>query len=188
MFTDPEKEAIRRSWRLVVPIAETAADLFYRRLFELRPEYRVLFPSDISSQKQKLVKMLAFVVKALDWSEDEWEDEVNPSDDLMLVVLALGRRHTLLYRIPDDSYDSVGQALIWTLNYGLGEAFTPQVSAAWLRLYTLLAQTMRMGALSLPNRDESPDVEISEPGGEATLVAQMTAPGVEVTHLGLEES
>jgi hypothetical protein len=73
MFTDPEKEAIRRSWRLVVPIAETAADLFYRRLFELRPECRVLFPSDLSSQKQKLVKMLAFVVEALDWSDDEWE-------------------------------------------------------------------------------------------------------------------
>jgi nitric oxide dioxygenase len=64
MLTDSEKAAIRSSWRLVIPIAETAADLFYRRLFELKPEYRQLFSMDMASQKRKLLHMLAFVVKS----------------------------------------------------------------------------------------------------------------------------
>lgn len=129
MFSDLEKEVIRRSWRLVVPIAETAADLFYRRLFDLEPEYQSLFPTDLAAQKRKLVKMLAFIVHAMDWSNDQWRERVDPNDDLMLVVLALGRRHTELYRIPLASYTVVGEALLWTLDYGLGDAFTPTVRA-----------------------------------------------------------
>jgi len=64
MITDQQKVAILESWKMVVPIAETAADLFYRRLFELEPSYRELFPEDLTEQKRKLVKMLAFIVKA----------------------------------------------------------------------------------------------------------------------------
>ena len=91
MFTNDDKKALLGSWRLVVPIADTAADLFYRRLFELRPDYRQLFPDDMSGQKRKLVKMLAFIVRSLDWSEEHWKDDVAPSEDLMLVVLATTR-------------------------------------------------------------------------------------------------
>jgi hemoglobin-like flavoprotein len=146
MIDDAQKQAILRSWRLVVPIAETAADLFYKRLFELRPDYRSLFPDDISAQKRKLVKMLSFVVKSLDWPDSAWRDAVPPEDDLMLVVLALGRRHAVLYKIPDDSYGPVGEALLWTLDYGLGKAFTDDVREAWLGIYKLLVVAMRMGA------------------------------------------
>ena len=66
MFSDSEKDIVLRSWRLVVPIAETAADLFYRRLFELKPEYRSLFGEDMSAQKRKLVRMLAFIVRSME--------------------------------------------------------------------------------------------------------------------------
>lgn len=98
MITDQEKASIRDSWRLVVPIAETAADLFYKKLFELRPEYRWLFPDDMRSQKRKLLAMLSFIVKALDWPDSAWREQVEEEDDLCLVLLALGRRHTVEFR------------------------------------------------------------------------------------------
>ena len=66
MLTELEKKAIVKSWRLVVPIGETASELFYRRLFELRPDYRTMFPEDMSGQRRKLITMLSFIVKAMD--------------------------------------------------------------------------------------------------------------------------
>src|SRR5688500_6728616 len=67
MITDEQKATILANWRLVVPIADTAADLFYRRLFELKPEYRQLFGEEMAAQKQKLLQMLTFVVRSLEW-------------------------------------------------------------------------------------------------------------------------
>jgi len=157
MITDEEKAAIKDSWRLVVPIAETAADLFYKRLFELRPEYRRLFPEDMRAQKRKLIAMLAFIVKSLDWPEAAWRETVPEEDDLCLIVLALGRRHSDLYHVPDASYDVVGEALLWTLDYGLGKKFDAPTRSAWTRIYTLLALTMKMGRLSVPGATKADD-------------------------------
>lgn len=151
MLTDQQKNLVVSSWRLVVPIAETAADLFYKRLFELKPEYQGYFSSDLDKQKRKLVAMLAFIVKSLDWGDTDWEEEVSIEDDLFLVVLALGRRHGELYQIPDSSYAVVGEALIWTLDYGLGDAFTDEVKGAWLEVYTQLSRMMLLGTRSSIN-------------------------------------
>lgn len=150
MLNDAEKKLLLQSWRLVVPIKETAADLFYRRLFELEPSYRRMFPEDLSAQKQKLVAMLAFIVKSLDWPDSAWRDSVAEDDDLFLVVLALGRRHADLYHVPDAAYATVGEALLWTLDYGLGKEFTAPVRAAWAKVYGLIATAMKMGRLSVP--------------------------------------
>lgn len=183
MFSDSEKEIVFRSWRLVVPIAETAADLFYRRLFELRPEYRGLFGDDMSSQKRKLVRMLAFIVRSLEWREEEWRDDIDPAEDLMLVVLALGRRHRDLYRIPADSYDAVGEALVWTLEQGLGDAFTPATREVWVKLYTLLATTMQMGAAAIfPT-----DIELTAGAIDEALVRQKAAAGIDDARFGFTE-
>ena len=152
MLDDVEKKLLVHSWRLVVPIKDTAADLFYRRLFELEPNYRRLFHADMAVQKQKLIAMLAFVVQSLDWPDAAWRDEVAEEDDLLLVVLALGRRHADLYRVPDVAYEVVGQALLWTLDYGLGKEFTPPVRAAWTKIYGLVAMAMKMGRLSVQPR------------------------------------
>jgi hemoglobin-like flavoprotein len=185
MLDDSEKTAIRESWRLVVPIADTAADLFYKRLFELRPEYRELFKSDLESQKRKLLRMLAFVVKSVDFRDADWRSDVPVDQDLMLVVLALGRRHSELYQIPNESYGVVAEALLWTLDYGLGDAFTPEVRAAWTQLYTLLAQTMRMGALALDREQAIASRESAMEQGEAALRAQAAEAGVDDAQLGL---
>jgi hemoglobin-like flavoprotein len=146
MLTSEEKKNIRDTWRLVLPIMETASDLFYRRLFELQPVYRKLFPDDMVAQKRKLMAALGFIVKASDWTEESWQQEVPKDDDLFLVVLALGRRHALLYKVPEEAYPTVGDALMWALNMGLGQAFTAEARAAWAKLYALLSATMLMGA------------------------------------------
>jgi hemoglobin-like flavoprotein len=157
MITDEEKAAIKDSWRLVVPIAETASDLFYKRLFELRPDYRRLFPDDMKSQKRKLIAMLGFIVKALDWPDSAWRETVPEEDDLCLVVLALGRRHSDLYKVPDSGYEAVGEALLWTLDYGLGKKFDAPTRAAWTHVYQLLSLTMKMGRLSVPGATKADD-------------------------------
>ncbi len=185
MLTEAEKIAIRNSWRLVVPIADTAADLFYKRLFELRPDYASLFSNDIAAQKRKLVKMLAFVVSSVDYRASEWREDVPAEQDLMLVVLALGRRHSELYHIPDDSYGVVAQALIWTLDYGLGDAFTPDVRAAWTHLYMLLSTTMRMGSLSLA--PDSTSAAALETVTEPALLSQLASAGIDEARLGMED-
>lgn len=183
MFSDTEKEVVLRSWRLVVPIAETAADLFYRRLFELKPEYRALFGEDMAAQKRKLVRMLAFIVRSLEWRDEQWKDDIDPSEDLMLVVLALGRRHTDLYRIPNESYGVVGEALVWTLEHGLGDAFTPPTREAWIKLYTLLASTMQMGAAAMFPTDAGATQAVAD----AALMRQQAAAGIDDARLGFTE-
>lgn len=148
MLDQKQRRAIVDSFRLVVPIAETAADLFYRRLFELRPNYRDLFPEDMAGQKRKLVTMLAFIVNALDYDDSQWSDRISEDEDLFLVLLAMGRRHRELYHIPDESYGPVAEALLWTLGHGLGQAFTPYVKEAWTNAYGAIAMTMKMAGFS----------------------------------------
>ena len=148
LLTAAEKQMIVSSYRLVAPISETVGDLFYRRLFETRPQYRTLFPEDMSKQKRKLMTMLAFIAECLDWADEEWRQDIRPDEDLFLVVLALGRRHHVLYKIPDDAYGPVGTSLLWALEHGLGEAFTGDVRRAWSKLYSVLATSMRLGAKS----------------------------------------
>jgi hemoglobin-like flavoprotein len=155
VLNDAEKKLILNSWRLVIPIKDTAADLFYRRLFELKPSYQQLFKHDMATQKRKLIAMLAFIVKSLDWPDSAWRDNVAEEDDLFLVVLALGRRHSELYSVPDAAYAAVGEALLWTLDYGLGKEFTPPVRAAWTKIYGLVSQAMKMGRLSVVARTVS---------------------------------
>jgi hemoglobin-like flavoprotein len=168
MITDEEKLLIKDSWRLGQPSAESVADLFYRRLFELKPEYRSLFSGGVMEQKQKLLAMLGFVVKSLDWQAKAWRDEIDQDDDLFLVMLSLGRRHTDLYRVPDDGYEIMGAALLWALGQGLGKQFDASTRAAWDHLYALIASAMKMGRLSGKDRglvDDAVDRIVARPGG-----------------------
>ncbi len=146
MLTEEHKQAIRRSWRLLAPLGETVSDLFYRRLFELRPDLRSLFPSDMAAQKRKLLAMLVFTVKSIDWPVEEWEQEIDPEDDLFLVVLALGRRHRHIYKVEDEHYGPVGEALVWTLEQGLGQVFEGITKEAWIQIYGMLSTTMRIAS------------------------------------------
>ncbi|HEV8395597.1 MAG TPA: globin family protein [Vicinamibacterales bacterium] len=127
---------VRTSFELVRPILEPAAVMFYDRLFELDPSLRSLFRNSREAQAQKLAQALTVVVKGLE----------QPAQ-LRGAVEALGRRHAG-YGVRDEHYTTVGEALIWTLEQGLGEAFTPEVRNAWIDAYGWLAFVMREAAAS----------------------------------------
>ena len=122
---------VQDSFASVEPSADVVADLFYGRLFTLDPSLQALFPAEMAEQKHKLMSMLKLAVNSL-----------NRLDDLIPAVQALGQRHGT-YGVTFEMYDTVGAALLWTLEQGLGEKFTPEVKAAWAAVYTLLANTMK---------------------------------------------
>ena len=67
----------------------------------------------------------------------------------------MGRRHAQ-YGVTDGHYDSVGAALLWTLEQGLGSEWSLEVKAAWSSAYALLARVMRGAAgepVSAQNRE-----------------------------------
>jgi len=130
-MTPTQIDLIRASWRSVEPIADTAATLFYDRLFELDPTVRRLFRrTDMVAQRKNLMQTLTVVVKGIDRLED-----------LVPAVEALGRRHAG-YGVRPEHYDTVGAALLWTLEQGLGTAFKPDVRSAWATAYGTLASVM----------------------------------------------
>ena len=142
-MTPTEVGLIRASWAAVEPIADTAASLFYGRLFELDPAIERLFRrTDMAAQRKNLTQTLTVVVKSLD-----------RLDQIVPAVQALGRRHAG-YGVRAEHYATVGAALLWTLEQGLGEAFTPAVREAWTGAYGTLASVMIEAAAS-----EAPDAE-----------------------------
>lgn len=134
-MNERQVELVQATFRLVQPIAADAARLFYARLFELDPTLRPLFKHDLSEQGNKLMTALAFVVRGL-----------RAPHVILPVVRDLGRRHAA-YGVRDDHYATVGEALLWTLERGLGETFTPEVRGAWAAAYTLLADEMKLAAV-----------------------------------------
>jgi hemoglobin-like flavoprotein len=143
-MTPTQVGLIRESWAAVEPIADTAAGLFYGRLFELDPALERLFRrTDMARQRRVLMGTLAVVVKTLDRIEE-----------LLPAVEALGRRHAG-YGVRESHYATVGAALLWTLEQGLGEAFTPAVREAWTEAYGTLASVMIEAAKSVPDEDEA---------------------------------
>lgn len=133
-MTPDQISLIQSSFAKVAPIADQAAALFYGRLFEIAPQVKPLFKSDITEQGQKLMGTLAVVVQGLDTLEA-----------IVPVAEALARRH-VDYGVKAAHYAPVGAALIWTLEQGLGEDFTLETRAAWLEAYTLLSGVMMAAA------------------------------------------
>lgn len=137
-MTPHQIKLVQTSFAQVAPIAATAADLFYGRLFEIAPQVRSMFSNDLSEQKKKLMAMLGTVVAGLTRLET-----------LLPAVRALGQRHAG-YGVTAEQYAPVGAALLWTLKQGLGEAFTPEVEEAWATAYGVLSQTMIQAANEMP--------------------------------------
>lgn len=129
-MTPQQIATVRRSFAQIVPIKEFAAALFYERLFEIDPSTRALFSSDLKAQGSKLIMAIAMVVHAL--------DRIEP----MLGTLKELARRNVDYGVQERHYESVGAALLWTLEQGLGDGFTPDVSEAWTAAYDLLSRTM----------------------------------------------
>ena len=100
---------VQETFEKVRPISETAADLFYKRLFELNPSFKSLFKGDMKKQGRMLMQMIDFAVKGID-----------EPDTILPTIRDLGKRH-VGYGVKEEYYDTVGEALLWTLEQGLGE-------------------------------------------------------------------
>ncbi|MCU7830382.1 MAG: hemin receptor [Candidatus Thiodiazotropha sp. (ex Myrtea sp. 'scaly one' KF741663)] len=126
---------VKESWAKVVHISDKAAALFYDRLFEVYPEVKPYFKGDMEVQGNKLMAMIGMAVDSL--------DNLEP---LIGAIQDSGKRHAQ-YGVKDEDYDKVADALIWTLEQGLGDAFTDEVKGAWVNTYTALASVMKVGAV-----------------------------------------
>jgi hemoglobin-like flavoprotein len=136
-MTPHQVQLIQGSWQKVVPIKEQAAELFYGKLFQLDPALRPLFKGDMKEQGRKLMTMLNTVVVQLE-----------RLDTLVPAVQDLGKRHAG-YGVKPEHYAAVGSALLWTLDAGLGDAFTGEVKEAWAAAYGVLAGVMSDAAATV---------------------------------------
>ncbi len=162
-ITPQQIALVQDTFKAVVPIQEQAAELFYGRLFEIDPSLRPLFKSDLKEQGKALMAMIGVAVSGLDELES-----------IVPAVQALGERHAG-YGVQEENYDTVAGALLWTLEQGLGDAFTPEVADAWASAYTILAETMKEAARNF--EAESAPVPDPEPAPVAVpTVAAATTP------------
>lgn len=135
MLSARQIEVIQSTFSQVKPMADAAATLFYDRLFALDPSLRHLFRgANMSEQRRKLMTMLGVVVAGLPRLQS-----------LLGAVEDMGRRHAR-YGVEDSHYETVGTALLWTLERSLGPSFTPEVREAWTATYAMLANTMKRAA------------------------------------------
>jgi hemoglobin-like flavoprotein len=129
-MTPDQVKAIQESFKKVAPISEQAAALFYGRLFEIAPAVKPLFRGDMKEQGSKLMATLAVVVNGL-----------GNLQAILPAASALAKRH-VAYGVKPADYEPVGAALIWTLERGLGEQWTPELAQAWGAAYAILSQFM----------------------------------------------
>lgn len=125
---------VRKTFAKIQPISDNAAEMFYQHLFEMYPSLRPLFKRDMKKQGRMLMQMIDFAVKGLDDPET-----------ILPTIQALGKRH-IGYGVKEEYYDTVGKALLWTLEQGLGSDFTQEAKEAWGEAYKLLASAMIDGS------------------------------------------
>ena len=133
-MTPKQIALVQGSWKDVLRVADVAAKLFYSRLFFLDPSLAPMFRGDMGEQGRKIIAMITVAVNGLVRIET-----------LVPLIEALGRRHAG-YGVKDEHYATVASALLWTLEQGLGDDFTPEVREAWSAAYGVLATTMQKAA------------------------------------------
>jgi nitric oxide dioxygenase len=129
-MTPAQVTDIQQSFAKVAPISEQAAALFYARLFEIAPAVKPLFRGDMAEQGRKLMATLTVVVNGL-----------GNLEAILPAARALAKRH-VAYGVRAEHYAPVGEALLWTLQRGLGEHWTPDLAAAWSAAYGVLSEFM----------------------------------------------
>jgi hemoglobin-like flavoprotein len=137
-MTPDQVQLVQQSFSKVAPISDQAAIIFYDRLFEVAPQVRAIFPDDISEQRKKLMATLAVVVNGL-----------SDLPSILPAASALAVRH-VAYGAKAEHYPVVGGALLWTLEQGLGEAWTAELADAWTAAYAALSGYMISQAYGQP--------------------------------------
>jgi len=129
-MTPDQVKLVQDSFAKVAPISGKAAELFYGRPFEIAPQVRAMFPDDMTEQRKNLMATLAVMVNGL-----------TDLPTILPAASALAKRH-VSYGAQAAHYPVVGEALLWTLEKGLGPSWTPEVAAAWTQAYATLSGFM----------------------------------------------
>ncbi len=138
-MTERQIQLVQQSWTIVKPVSQQAGGIFYEKLFAAAPQLRHLFKQDISSQVEKLVTMLGYVVTRL-----------NRLNEIIPEVEALGQRHQQ-YGAEPAHYDLVGSTLVATLKAGLADKWNDELLEAWVAAFgTLKAAMLKPSAASRP--------------------------------------
>jgi hemoglobin-like flavoprotein len=130
-MTPRQIELVQSTWKSMLPIRDTFAELFYGKLFSLDPRLQRLFTGDMREQGRNLAAMVSIMVRSL-----------GKAENVAVALHGLGRRH-VAYGVQTRDYDTVSVALFWTLSHALGETFTDEVEEAWRSTYRLLAEAMQ---------------------------------------------
>jgi nitric oxide dioxygenase len=141
-MTPEQVKLVQDSFAKVAPISDVAASMFYERLFEIAPEVKSMFPADMTEQRKKLMATLAVVVNGL-----------TELDTILPAASALAKKH-VGYGVKPEHYTPVGAALLWTLEKGLGTAWTPPTADAWTAAYATLSDFMISEANNSPQAAE----------------------------------
>ncbi|NQU60303.1 MAG: hypothetical protein HQ512_04165, partial [Rhodospirillales bacterium] len=159
--TEEEKRLVQETFKLAEPNAAGIAEMFYNRLFELNPALKNLFKGDMQTQGEHLMSMIKTAVEGLD-----------NLDAIVPAVQDLGRRH-VDYGVKDEDYGTVAEALLWTLEQGFGDGFTPEVKGAWTTVYTLLATVMQDAAHEVQGAaTETPTAPVEAPAAPVETQAE----------------
>jgi hemoglobin-like flavoprotein len=141
-MTPEQVRLVQDSFSKVAPISDVAATMFYGRLFEIAPDVKPMFPADMTDQRKKLMATLAVVVNGL-----------SHLDTVLTAASALAKKH-VGYGVKPEHYTPVGAALLWTLEKGLGPAWTLPTAEAWTAAYTTLSGFMINEAYGAPQAAE----------------------------------
>jgi hemoglobin-like flavoprotein len=134
-MTPEQVDLIRKSFDAMWPMRRDIADLCYSRFFELVPDARSMFPSDMERQRIKLMDMIAALVGSLDQRAL-----------FQSLVTHSGRQHTR-FGVQPSQYAAMGEALIWSLERNFGASFTPELRDSWRALYaTVQVEMLRVAA------------------------------------------
>ena len=114
-MTPEQVDLIRKSFDAMWSMRGEIADLCYSRFFELAPDAKDLFRSDMERQRVKLMDQIAAMVGSLDQRAM-----------FQSLVTHSGRQHAR-FGVRPSHYDAMGEALMWSLESKFGASFTPEL-------------------------------------------------------------
>ncbi|HET9944823.1 MAG TPA: globin domain-containing protein, partial [Actinomycetes bacterium] len=125
---------LEESLRLLEGQADRLVGYFYAALFLEAPHLRALFPAAMDGQRDRFFRALTGVVAHL-----------REPERLSPMLRHLGRDHRK-FGVRAEDYDVVGGALITALRRFGDDVWVPELEAAWVRAYELMAGTMLAAA------------------------------------------
>jgi hemoglobin-like flavoprotein len=134
---------VQKSFEKVAPLGDTVTEIFYGELFAIDPSLRPMFKGDMREQRRMLMSALALVVRSL-----------HAPQAILEPVKAMAKRH-VAYGVEPVHYALVGNALLRTLEKGLGDDFTPELREAWTGAYGMLSGVMKDAAYGADSASKS---------------------------------